>query len=280
MSSLPVLFVSHGAPTFATEPGRAGALLRALAVALPRPRAILVVSSHWMTRKVQVTASPRPETIHDFGGFAAHLYRLSYAAPGAPEWAARVVAQLATRGIGAGFDDTRGLDHGAWVPLMHLYPDADIPVFQVSLPAYRTPAQFLRFGQALAGLREEGVLIVASGSITHNLYDYLPGADGPAPYAVEFAGWIAARLAAGDVDALIDYRTCAPHAERAHPTDEHLMPLLVAIGAAGDGWKQLVRLEAGVVDGALAMDAYAFGVVTSAPGVTEEARSGHIEALQ
>ena len=277
MSTLPALFVSHGAPTFATEPGRAGALLRAFAAGLSRPRAILVVSPHWMTRGVVVSASLKPATIHDFGGFAAHLYRLAYPAPGAPEWAARVAAHLAARGIAFDIDDTRGLDHGAWVPLMHLYPDADIPVFQVSLPAYRAPAQFLRFGQALAGLRDEGVLVVASGSITHNLYDYLPGAGAAAPYAGEFAEWIAARLADGDVEALLGYRARAPHAERAHPTGEHLMPLLVAMGAAGDGWKQLTRLDAGVVDGALAMDAYAFGV--AAPGVDEEAREGQAVAL-
>jgi 4,5-DOPA dioxygenase extradiol len=259
-SPLPALFVSHGAPTFALEPGRAGPLLRAFAKSLPAPRAVVLVSPHWMTRGVFVGAVARPETIHDFGAFPEPLYGLRYAAPGAPEVAAETIGHLKAAGIDAVPETHRGLDHGAWVPLMHMYPEADIPVLQVSLPAYRDIAAFVRLGRALQALRHAGVLVIGSGSITHNLHDFRPGQAAAAPYASAFADWIARTLADGDLDALLDYRARAPHAERAHPQDDHLMPLLVALGAAGDDWRQSVRIDAGIADGALSMDAHVFGV--------------------
>jgi 4,5-DOPA dioxygenase extradiol len=260
MNTLPTLFVSHGAPTFALQPGQAGALLGALGNSLPRPDAVLVVSPHWMPGTLQVTAAERPETIHDFSGFPPALYELQYPAAGAPQIAAEVIATLAAAGIPAQANATRGLDHGAWVPLRFLYPAADVPVPQLSLPRSRNPHDFLALGRALAPLRTQGVLVVGSGSVTHNLGDFRGERDADEPYVAAFAGWLRAAIAAGDLDALLDYRARAPHAQRAHPTDEHLMPLLVALGAAGEDWRASRHLDGGVDYGMLAMDAYLFGV--------------------
>ena len=256
----PTLFVSHGAPTFALEPGQAGPALTAFAAALPRPRAILVVSPHWMTSGLEVSTAPMPATIHDFGGFPDELYTLSYAASGAPEVARQVAALLAEQGVAVRQNPGRGLDHGAWVPLMYLYPDADVPVFQLSLPRLASPRDYLALGRLLAPLAARDVLVVASGSITHNLQDAFAAMGGQAAdslYAREFMEWMADRLAAGDLEALLDYRRRAPHGVRAHPTDEHLMPLFVALGAAGEG-AAVSRLEGGVNLGVLGMDSYAF----------------------
>ncbi|NMG29941.1 DODA-type extradiol aromatic ring-opening family dioxygenase [Aromatoleum evansii] len=259
MSTMPTLFVSHGAPTFALEPGEAGRELAALARTIPTPRAILIASPHWMTPALKLSASRQPETIHDFGGFPAPLYDLRYPAPGDPDLAARAIGLLAATGIDAQPDGTRGLDHGAWVPLRHMYPDAGVPVVQISMPGRRSASWFHALGRALSPLREEGVLIVGSGSLTHNLYEFTGAATGTAPYVNAFAEWVADTLAVGDVDALLDYRRRAPHAERAHPTDEHLMPLMFAHGAAGmpAGARRLAAAD--VRYGMLAMDAYVFG---------------------
>lgn len=254
---LPTLFVSHGSPMLALEPGLAGARLTALGRALPRPRAVLVLSPHWMTRTVAVGAAAWPDTLHDFGGFAPALYAQSYPAPGAPEVAREVMEALSRGGIEAVADDQRGRDHGAWVPLKHLYPEADLPVLQLSQPHAPSPLALLELGQALAGLRERGVLIVGSGSLTHNLRDVNGGAQLTA-YAAGFADWIAARIAQGDLEALLDYRRLAPGALRAHPTDEHLLPLFFAIGAGGDEWQRARRIEGGVTHDVLNMDSYVF----------------------
>lgn len=254
----PVLFVSHGAPTFAIDPGQAGARLAELGRELPRPTAVVVISPHWMSRGgVFVGASAQPSTIHDFGGFPAALYRLAYPAKGAPELAERTRDLLRAAGLAADLDAERGLDHGAWVPLLHLFPQADIPVLQVSLPWPLDANGALRLGQALKPLREAGVLIVASGSLTHNLYEFRAGHDGADEYVRDFAAWTANALAAHDIPTLLDYRRHAPAAERAHPTDEHLLPLFVALGAAGGDYALCV-LEGGIAHGVLAMDSYLF----------------------
>ncbi|NMG74929.1 DODA-type extradiol aromatic ring-opening family dioxygenase [Aromatoleum diolicum] len=258
MPILPTLFVSHGAPTFALEPGVAGHELAALARSLPVPRAILIVSPHWTSPALSLTSSAKPATIHDFGGFPEPLYELRYPAPGAPELAAHATALLAAAGLAAGTDAKRGLDHGAWVPLLHMYPDAQIPVVQVSMPAQRSPRYFHELGRALAPLRSESVLIAGSGSITHNLYEFSGPRDDAEPYVTAFIDWIADTLAAGDVEALLDYRRRAPHAERAHPTDEHLLPLMFALGAAGERAVARRLAERDVRYGMLAMDAYVF----------------------
>ncbi|RBA52181.1 dioxygenase [Stutzerimonas zhaodongensis] len=254
----PVLFVSHGAPTFAIEPGKAGARLTEVGRALPRPTAIVIVSPHWMTRGgVRVGSSQTPETIHDFGGFPEALYRLQYPAPGNPALAEQINSLLNSAGISASTESNRGLDHGAWVPLLYLMPDADIPVVQVSMPYPLTPVDAWQLGQALKPLREQGILIIGSGSLTHNLYEFR-GYDGdPAEYVKNFADWFSQALRAADMPALFDYRRNAPDAERAHPSDEHLMPLFLALGAAGEHYEMEV-LEGGIAHGVLAMDSYLF----------------------
>ena len=256
---LPTLFLSHGSPMYAVEPGDAGRAWAKLGRTLPRPRAVLMVSAHWETAVPMLTGNPRPETIHDFGGFPPELYRLAYPAPGAPELATQCVALLKAGEIVAGVDGCRGLDHGAWVPLRWIYPDADIPVVQLSVQPDLGPAHHVQLGRALAPLTEDGVLIVGSGHATHNLRDWMANARRPEPlkYAQAFSAWLAATLDAHDTEALVDYRERAPDAVRAHPTDEHFLPLFVAYGAAGRNPRP-ESVVAGFLNGALAMDSYLF----------------------
>ena len=259
MKRLPTVFLSHGAPTHATEPGAAGRAWEALGRALPRPRAILMASAHWETALPLLTGNPKPQTIHDFGGFPRELYALQYPAPGAPELATRAVALLKDAGITAGVDGCRGLDHGAWVPLLHMYPAHDVPVVQVSLQTEMGPAHHVALGRALAPLAADGVLIVGSGHATHNLRDWMAHRQRHEPlrYVDAFAAWVDARLAARDTAALVDYRERAPEAVRAHPSEEHFLPLHVAWGAAGDS-PRAERIVHGIEGGALAMDAWLF----------------------
>jgi len=256
---LPTLFISHGSPLHALEAGAAGASWARLAAALPRPRALLMVSAHWETAQPALTASAQPETIHDFYGFPEPLYRIRYAAPGAPELAVRVRALLAAAGFEVALDPDRGLDHGAWSPLLHMYPDAGIPVLQLAVQPLRDSAHHLALGRALRPLAAQGVLVIGSGHMTHNLRDRVPGGEAAPPlaYAQAFRDWIDARLAARDLDALLDYRRQAPHAHRAHPSEEHFLPLFVALGAAADGYR-VGRVHQGIESGALAMDSYCF----------------------
>lgn len=263
MSRAPSLFVSHGSPMFAIEPGMLGPNLRRLGVELTDLSAIVVVSPHWQTRGIRVTAAASLETIHDFGGFPAPLYALQYPARGEPELARHVLDLLRTAGFDAVMDNGRGLDHGAWVPLRYLKPDADIPVLQVSLPHDVDAAGALRLGQALAPLRDRGVLVLGSGSLTHNLYEFRRQIDDP-EYAQAFADWVADAVARRDVESLVNYRERAPFAARAHPSEEHYLPLLVAIGASGaDDSRQ--RVEGGMTYGVLSMDSFGFGLPSSAP---------------
>jgi 4,5-DOPA dioxygenase extradiol len=257
-TSFPLLFVSHGAPLFAIEPGLAGKHLTQLGRELPRPDAIVILSPHWMTRgEISVTASAAPSTIHDFGGFPDALYQIQYPAPGAPALAAQIVELLREAGWKSRLDANRGLDHGAWVPLRYLIPGADIPVVQVSMPASLDTRDAWKLGQALKPLRDMNILIVASGSLTHNLYEFRGATPHGAQYVKDFAAWTAKTLASGDLDQLLDYKRYAPSAERAHPTDEHYLPLFIALGAAGETYETRV-LEGGVTYGVLAMDSYLF----------------------
>lgn len=260
MTRLPTLFLSHGSPMLAIDDSPARRFLQNLGKQLPRPRAILVASAHWETMggpAVGLTA--QPQTIHDFGGFPAALYALQYPAPGAPEVAARAAELLKQAGWTVGGSETRGLDHGAWVPLRLMYPEADIPVAQVSVVRGVGPDGHEKLGRALAGLREEGVLVIGSGSLTHNLYEFRgQGIDAPVPaWVSEFGDWMLAALRDGRREALLDYRKQAPHAARNHPTEEHLLPLFVALGAAGEN-AQAQRLHSSHEYGVLAMDVYAF----------------------
>lgn len=260
MSPLPTLFLSHGSPMLAIQDSPARRFLQSLGKSLERPKAIIVVSAHWETRGgPAVSLAQLPETIHDFGGFPRALFEMQYPAPGAPEAAERTAALLEAHGIPAGRSAQRGLDHGAWVPLSLMYPEANIPVAQLSVVHGASPAEQDRIGQALAALRGEGVLLVGSGSLTHNLYEFRgQGVDAPVPHWVsEFEAWMKARLETGDRAALLDYRRAAPFAAQNHPTDEHLMPLFVAMGAAGTDARANL-LHASFEHGVLAMDAYAF----------------------
>ena len=258
MSRLPVTFVSHGAPTHALDAGAAGTAWDELGKTLPRPQAVLAISPHWDTEAPMVSAAVVPDTIHDFYGFPDPLYEIRYPAPGAPELACRTTSLLEDAGIRTAVHPNRGLDHGAWVPLRRMYPAADVPVTQLSTQFRKGPEHHFRIGQALAPLANEGVLVFGTGGITHNLREFFndipPGQS--APYVDEFRNWMLEKMRAGDIDALLDYRKRAPHAARAHPTDDHLMPLYVALGAA-DGAK-VARVHASVDRGVMAMDAYVF----------------------
>lgn len=255
------LFISHGSPMLALQDSPARRFLAQLGADIPRPKAILVASAHWETLQAPALGfARRPETIHDFGGFPPELYALEYPAPGAPEVAERAAALLQAAGYPVRRDDERGLDHGAWVPLSLMFPQADIPVLQLSLLHGATPAEHFRLGQAIAPLRAEGVLVIGSGSMTHNLRALRRDGAEPADWVTAFSDWMAARLAGGEREALLDYRREAPFAAQNHPSEEHLLPLFVAMGAgAGAGAGTAARrLHASVEYGALAMDVYAF----------------------
>jgi 4,5-DOPA dioxygenase extradiol len=256
---LPTLFISHGSPMHALDAGAAGTAWAQLAARLPRPRTLLMISAHWETDRPALTESAQPETIHDFSGFPEPLYRIRYPAPGAPAVAARARALLQQAGFQVLSDPARGLDHGAWSPLLHMYPDAGIPAVQLSVQTARGAAHHLALGRALRPLATEGVLIVGSGHMTHNLRDRVPGGETAPPlaYAQAFRDWIDARVQAGDLAALVDYRSLAPQARRAHPSEEHFLPLFVALGAAADDFRA-DRVYQGIESGALAMDSYCF----------------------
>ena len=241
------------------DPGSIGTAWSALGRTLGKPAAVLIASAHWETDVPMVTGNPKPQTIHDFGGFPRELYEIRYPAPGAPDVAARAVALLKQASITAGIDGCRGLDHGAWVPLRWMYPDADVPVLQLAVQPARGTAHHVALGRALAPLAEERVLIVGSGHTTHNLRDWMMARQQGATqsYASEFAEWLRAALGRGDTDALVRYRDLAPHAVRAHPTDEHFLPLFVAWGAAGPH-ARAERVVEGVEGGVLSMDSYLF----------------------
>jgi 4,5-DOPA dioxygenase extradiol len=257
MPRLPPLFLSHGAPTLLIEPSPARDFLAGYGRELGWPKAIVVVSAHWETNRPRVTAATRPETIHDFHGFPRALHEHRYPAPGSPELAERIVGLLAGAGLPADLDPRRGLDHGAWVPLALLYPEASIPTLQVSVQPELGAAHHLALGTALRPLRDEGVLVIGSGSLTHNLHDFRGHALGapPEPYVVAFGDWVTAAIEEGRTQDLPAYRERAPHAARAHPTEEHLLPLFAAVGAAcGTGR----RVHASHTYGVLAMDVFAF----------------------
>lgn len=239
-SPLPSLFVSHGAPTFALEGQSAAAVaLREWAGRLPRPRAIIMVSAHHETLQPELGTNLAPETVYDFFGFPQPLYRLRYPAKGEAAAANLVLNALQQAGYAPQANSQLGLDHGAWVPLRHMYPEADIPVLPLSVQPYESPAYHWRLGLALAPLAAQGFLVIGSGSMTHNLRDYqLAARTGKTPAYVEnFAAWMQQHLQAADLPALFDYRQQAPEAARAHPSEEHFLPLYVALGAAGVGAK-------------------------------------------
>ncbi|MWL88746.1 dioxygenase [Cupriavidus sp. SW-Y-13] len=278
---LPAIYVSHGSPMLAIDPGPTGAAFDALGERLRtlKPKAVLVISAHWIYSTLAVGTRTRQEAWHDFGGFPRELYALRYDAPGSPELAARVKSLIEAAAIpGASYvgeDPDRPLDHGAWMPMRHFFPDADVPVVQLAFNPYLSPAAQIEIGRALAPLRAEGVLVVGSGSFTHNLQEVFGSGErkaqhGPQtePYVDAFRGWMTdalnEALATGDVSRIADYRTQAPYARRAHPTDEHLLPFYVVLGAAmgsaeaGASQAEVARIADEVTYGVLAMDTFVF----------------------
>ena len=270
--ALPPIFVSHGSPMIALEPGAAGAFMKRLGsgvdAAFGRPKAILAVSAHTAARAPVLLAGARHEAVYDFGNFDARLNALRYDAPGAPALARRVAGLLEAAQLASHTLDEGGLDHGIWTALRYIYPTADVPVLPLAFVPSQSPAQQLALGAALAPLADEGVLIFGTGSITHNLRRAFAGGalakSGPAgeppeiPESAAFREWMRTTSEARDWEALADYRRRAPHAVDMHPTDEHLLPWFVAAGAGGRGDAPL-RLHASVEMGSLGMDAYAFG---------------------
>lgn len=257
----PVLFVPHGSPMFALQPGAAGAAMSSVAERFAMPRALIVLSPHWETAVPTVGTATKLETIHDFGGFDPRLYDIQYPATGCPEAAQAVVAALQSAGLPAATDPKRGLDHGAWVPLRQMFPDADVPIVPLSLQHHGGPQHAYRVGQALAPLAEQGFLVVASGNVTHNLHDFqrmrMLG-QAPAPdYVWQFADWIHGRMVARDAASLLNYRRLEPAGALAHPRDEHLLPLFTALGAAGPN-AQPEAFYRGISDQVIAMDGYLF----------------------
>jgi 4,5-DOPA dioxygenase extradiol len=251
---LPTLFVSHGAPNLVLSDLPVGRFLTALGSRY-EPRAIVVVSAHWLTREVTVDVSEKPKTIHDFMGFEEELYQMRYDAPGARELATELADTLAD-GHHTVKREARGLDHGAWVPLKLAWEKATIPVTQLSLQPAKSAEHHHRIGLALSALRKRGVLVIGSGGATHNLGELGPG-DSLPKWAAAFDTWLDEKARAGDATSLIDYRKLAPDAARNHPTEDHYLPLLVALGAAGDGAKG-TTLHASAAYGSLSLRAFEF----------------------
>ncbi|MGH8443206.1 MAG: DODA-type extradiol aromatic ring-opening family dioxygenase [Nevskiaceae bacterium] len=247
------LFISHGAPTLPISPLPSRDFLAGLGGRLPRPRAIVIVSPHWMTKGREVKSPTRFSTWHDFAGFPDELYDLEYEASGDAHLRDRVVRLLADAGVGAVRSDDARLDHGVWVPLLLMHPKADIPVVQVSA-TWDTPRDYYRLGRALRPLAAEEILLVGSGGLVHNLREIAFDSDQVPDWAQGFAGWAGGRLEAGDWEALFDYRARAPHAARAHPTEDHWLPMFFAGGAGGNA----TLLHGSFAHGGLSMATYGF----------------------
>ena len=255
-SRMPVVFVSHGAPDALLKAPSTVACWRKIGASTPKPQAILVLSAHWEAALPTISLSEQPETLYDFAGFARDLYTRTYPAPGAPALARRVAQRFAETGMALQTDPRRGLDHGAWVPLSVMFPAADVPVTQLALPHLGDPADLLAIGTILRPLREEGILILASGAITHN-FGWLRWQENesqtPMPHAKAFADWVGERIGRRDLQALADYRQ-SPWGAEAHPSAEHLMPLFAALGAADDD--PATRHQPAYTYGGLAMDSF------------------------
>jgi len=257
----PALFISHGAPTLAIEPCPAHTFLRELGQKLDRPEAILICSAHHASRGVAVTCDANPDTIYDFAGFPAELYQRRYCAPGAPRVARELVESLREAGFRAFEQGGRGFDHGAWVPLSLMYPKADVPVFQLSIDLSKPPQWHYELGKAVTALRQRNILVIGSGSMTHNLGELFQGHfsvdSRPPEWVSAFSDWVAAKLKDGDIPAVLNAVEQGPFGERNHPTMDHILPLFVALGAGAGSISQ--RLHKSAIYGVLAMDVIGFG---------------------
>ena len=256
---LPTLFLSHGSPMLAVEDSPAGRFLDRLGDELPWPRAVVIASAHFETTRPTLGGHPRPRTVHDFRGFPESLYEIRYPAPGAPDLAEQIGNRLGDAGWDPVVSDHNGLDHGVWVPLRRIYPQGDVPVVPISVMPNQSAARHFELGKALASLRGEGVLVIGSGGFVHNLgeLDWRQPDAPPPTWAREFSAWMHDRIAARDWPSLLQWEQLAPHAGRAHPTAEHLLPLFVALGAAGNAPEPRVIHQSTQL-GSLALDAIAF----------------------
>ncbi len=264
MSSMPTLFVSHGGPNVVIEPSEAHDYLKSIGTLMPKPKAIVLVSAHFETDGPVVVTDPAPGMIYDFGGFPDELYEMIYPAPGEPELAMRVAHMLLDAGLTPRIAPKRGYDHGAWNTMILAYPDADVPIVQLSIDPRRDAAYHYALGQALAPLREEGILLVGSGHITHNLravFTVMRSGAKPDPQmagqVAAFTDWFAEKFAAHDKAAILDWKRLAPFPAANHPTDEHLMPLFFAYGAAGED-AEAKRAHASRQYGFFAWDSWLF----------------------
>lgn len=254
LHTLPALFISHGSPMLALEPGQVGIALERISHNLPKPKAIVVMSAHWEDRVLEVSTATRPKTWHDFNGFPEALYHLQYPASGDPELAEIIIQKLQDAGFEAHANAIRPRDHGVWMPLLHMYPDADIPIVQISLPKFYSARQIYRLGKTLSYLRNQQILLIGSGSITHNLAELSWHEQTQVPeWASEFRNRVAHLLQTSDYDAVLNWQTLA-HVKRNHPTLEHLAPLFFTMGAG----QRMSIVHSSFSMGALGMDMYRF----------------------
>jgi len=252
------LFISHGSPALTLEPSEARDFLATLGRKLGKPAAIICASAHWMTRRPALTGTATPETIHDFYGFPDALYRAQYPAPGAPEVAAQAAALIRAAGLECDIDPKRGIDHGVWVPLSLMYPAADVPVVQLAVQPGLGARHHVELGRALASLLDREIMILGSGGASHNLAQMRHPINAEAPaWVTEFDRWLTDVITHGRLDDLIRYREIAPFAAHNHPSEEHILPLMVAAGAAGGAASGRV-LHASYTYGVLSMSAFEF----------------------
>lgn len=252
--TLPALFISHGSPMLALEAGQVGIALQRLSFNLPRPKAIVVMSAHWESHALEVSTAVRPDTWHDFNGFPAALYDIRYPAAGHPELAEDILQRLNAVGLVAQANSTRPRDHGAWMPLLHMYPDADIPVVEISLPMAWSAEDIFSIGQALEPLREQQILLIGSGSITHNLAELNWQGNAPVPvWASRFRNAVVHHLSHNNFAAVLDWKNL-PNVMRNHPTLEHFAPLFWSMGLGS----RFSLVHSSFTMGALGMDIYRF----------------------
>lgn len=253
----PVMFIGHGSPMFAVEPGRPGELLGDVSAHFSNVAAVLIISPHWITQGMEITAADSLQTIHDFGGFPRELYEVQYNAPGSESVAEAVRTALLAGGYSPKHNHKRGRDHGAWVPMIHLLPDGNVPVLQLSLDANLDTDELVRLGETLKALRAQGVAVIASGSLTHNLYEIQALEAKPAEYVERFTHWVRAQVQARDIQALSAPQLLSDDFTRAHPTAEHYLPLLIAMGASDES-DDLSVLDGGIQYGVISMESYAW----------------------
>ncbi len=269
MTTLPSLFLSHGAPDLPLTDHPAKQFMGELAATMPKPRAILIISAHWQTTSPRLSAAPAPDTIYDFGGFPDALYQMTYPAKTDQAVIERTQALLAEAGMTPEVDTKRGYDHGAWVPLILTYPDASVPVMQLSLLRKGDSEAHFQLGKVLAPLRDEGILIIGSGAATHNLRQMTREGTPPPAWALDFNQWLNDNVVSRDVDELKAFPSRPAMARDAHPTDEHLMPLFVAMGAGWDGGESR-RIHNSFSYGSISMAAFAFGAADELPNLERQ----------